>query len=303
MQGKTHEVNGRLASGSRAYGLFLQKCYDICRSNMRVSVGITIIALFLVLGFMVPLFAPFEPAKWHVVPRDLPPQPGHILGTTSLGQSVFWFLSRAIGNSFVIGFVVAALGTIIGVIVGLIAGYNRGILSTVLAISIDTFIAIPALPILILLAALLQGKASLFLLCAILSAFNWAWPARQVRSMVLTIRERAFIDVALFANQSTWRIIYKEILPHIVSWAGANFTNTVLVAIGTEMSLAVLGLSSLERPTLGTMIYWALQYQALLRGIWWWLVPPVVVTVILFVSLFLTSTGLRDYRAVHRIEA
>jgi len=292
-----------LASESRASNRLFQKCRDIFRANARISVGLTIIAIFLVLGFIVPQSAPYEPAKWHVVPRDLPPQRGHILGTTSLGQSVFWFLSRAIGNSFIIGFVVAALGTVVGVIVGLIAGYNRGFLSTVLAMAIDTFIAIPALPILILLAALLQGRASLWLLCLILGAFNWAWPARQVRSMVLTIRERAFIDVAFFANQSTWSIIHKEILPHILSWAGANFTNTVLVAIGTEMSLAVLGLSSLERPTLGTMIYWALQYQALLRGIWWWLVPPVVTTVILFVSLFLTSTGLRDYRAIHRTQA
>lgn len=296
-------IDDSLASEKKATGTLVGSLFDMYRSNLRFSVGISIIFLFLVFGFIVPLLAPVQPAKWHTVPRDLPPQLGHLLGTTSLGQSVFWFLSRAIGNSFVIGFVVAALGTVVGVIVGIVAGFNRGILSTGIGILIDTFIAIPALPILILLASLLQGKASIFLLCAILSAFNWAWPARQVRSMVLTIRERAFIDVAFFANESTWRIIYKEILPHILSWAGANFTNTVLVAIGSEMGLAVLGLSSPERPTLGTMIYWALQYQALLRGIWWWLVPPVVTTVVLFVSLFLTSSGLQDYRAVHRVEA
>ena len=80
----------------------------------------------------------------------------------------------------------------------------------------------------------------------------------------------------------------------------ANFVNTVLVAIAIESGLAVIGLSSLEEATLGTTIYWALQHQALLGQRWWWIGSPVVAIILLFIGLFLISTGISSLSAERR---
>jgi peptide/nickel transport system permease protein len=260
-------------------------------SNVQLSIGLTSLAIFLLVGFVLPLFAPIDPAVWNRVPRDLPPQAAHPLGTTSLGQSVFWLLAKSIGNSLIIGLGVSVVTTTVGVLVGSLAGLVGGGVDRLLGILIDALIAVPSLPILILFAALFKGAASVTVLIAILIAFNWPWPARQVRAMVLSLRERQFIDVARFSGQSASKIITREIVPHLLPWAAANLTNTVLVAISLETGLAVIGVSNLSNPTLGTMIYWALQYQAMFLGLWWWIVPPAVATILLFIALFLTSSG------------
>jgi peptide/nickel transport system permease protein len=153
---------------------------------------------------------------------------------------------------------------------------------------------------LILMASLLQGKASLLLISAILVVFNWPWPARQTRAMALSMREREFINTARFSGSNTLAIIVKEIFPYVLSWSLANFINTVLVAIATEASLAIIGLSSAEEATLGTMIFWSRERQALLGHKWWWVGAPVVSTIVLFIGLFLASTGFSDYSAEKR---
>lgn len=278
----------------------IEQIIILLNCNKKLFWGFIFLIFFIILGLIIPLFAPIDPVKWYSFPRDIPPSREHILGTTSLGQSVFWFLSKATGNSLFIGFTVSFFSTLIGVIIGLVAGFYGGITDRILASFIDTFIAIPSLPILILLASFFKGKVSFLILSSILVIFNWSWPARQVRSMVFSIRERSFIDTASFSGESSYQIILNEILPHLLPWSLSNFTNTVLVAIGAETGLAVIGLSSLEQATLGTMLYWALNYQAILRGLWWWIAPCVLVIVILFISLFLISSGLSEYLSSRR---
>ena len=117
------------------------------------------------------------------------------------------------------------------------------------------------------------------------------------------MREREFINVAWFSGETRLRILARHIFPYIAGWSAANFINTVLVAIATETSLAVIGLSSAQRATLGTMIYWALKYQALLARRYVWVGAPVAAVVLLFVGLFLLSSGLSIRNAARRIGA
>ncbi len=270
------------------------------RLNGRIKVGLVMLAIFLILGGLLPFFSPYDPRSWNVVPRNLPPSGAHFFGTNNLGQDTFWLLTSAIQNSLLIGLLVASCATVIGVFVGLTAGFLGGFPDRVLTLLMDVFIVVPSLPILILMASLLQGRASLIVIGLVLIIFNWPWPARQVRSVALTMREREFINTARFAGSSTFRIVVREILPYIYAWSLANFVNTVLVAIATESGLAVIGLSSLEQPTLGTMIYWALQHQALLGARWWWIGSPVVTIILLFVGLFLVTTGVSELSAERR---
>jgi peptide/nickel transport system permease protein len=252
------------------------------------------------LGGILPFFSPYDSRSWNVVPRNLQPSGEHFLGTNNLGQDTFWLLTAAIQNSLIVGLIVATLATTIGVLAGLTAGFIGGVVDRVLTLLMDVFIVVPSLPILILMASLLQGRASLLLISFILVLFNWPWPARQVRSIALSMREREFINTARFSGANTFTILTREILPYVFAWALANFVNTVLVAIATESGLAVIGLSSLEQSTLGTMIYWALQHQALLGQRWWWIGSPVVAIILLFVGLFLLATGVSELSAERR---
>ena len=224
----------------------------------------------------------------------------HFLGTTNLGQDTFWLLAESIRNSFTIGILVATLATTIGVLLGLTAGFLGGRTDRIITLLTDSFIVIPSLPILILLSSLLKANVSVFYISIILIIFNWPWPARQVRSMALSLRERDFISTAIFSGQPLPNIVVKEILPFVSDWAIANFINTILVAIATESGLAVIGLSSNERATLGTMIYWANQHQAMLAGRWWWIGSPVVTTAVIFIALFLAMTGYQNYSTKRR---
>ncbi|MEF2245116.1 MULTISPECIES: ABC transporter permease [unclassified Paenibacillus] len=268
--------------------------------NFRLSAGMIILILFLILGFIVPLFSTVNSMEWGTYPKNLKPSWDHFLGTTNLGQDTFWLLADAIRNSFIIGILVAFFATLIGVILGLWAGFKGGIVDRLITLMTDSFIVIPSLPILILLGSMLKGRASLLYIALVLIIFNWPWPARQLRSMALSLREREFISTAIFSGQSTFRILLKEIFPFVSGWSLANFVNTILVAIGAESGLAVIGMSSNEKSTLGTMIYWANQHQAMLGGRWWWIGTPVVAITLIFIALFLVMTGYQQYSALRR---
>jgi peptide/nickel transport system permease protein len=268
--------------------------------NRRLKAASVLLLLFVIVGVIMPHFAPYDPRSWNTVPRNLQPSQAHLLGTTSLGQDTFWLLTFAIQNSLFVGVLVAFFATTVGVLAGLIGGFVGGWIDRVLTLLMDVFISVPSLPILILVASLLQGKTSLLTISLVLIVFNWPWPARQVRSIALSMREREFINTARFSGAGTLSIIVCEIFPYVLNWSLANFANTVLVAIATESGLAVIGLSSVQQATLGTMIYWGLQYQALLAHRWWWIGTPVIAVVLLFVALFLASTGFADFSAERR---
>jgi peptide/nickel transport system permease protein len=266
----------------------------------RASAGTIIVLAFLVLGFVLPWFAPADPRAWQTYPRSLGPSTSHLLGTTNLGQDIFWLLAWAVRNSLLLGVMVAFLSTVIGVAAGLVAGFRGGLVDRVLSFMMDATFVIPSLPILILMASLLKGQATLLTIALILVAFNWPFPARQIRSVALSMRDREFVHLAWFSGEGMTAILARQIFPYLRTWATANFINTVLVGIAVESSLAVIGLSSADEATLGTMVYWALKYQALLAEQWWWIGPPVVAIMLLFIGLFLLASGLERHSAKAR---
>lgn len=263
---------------------------------IRFKIGFIAVAILLILAFIVTLFytGP-DITQFNTFKKDLKPSWEHPLGTTSLGQDTFWMLLLSLKHSIEIGLMVAAIGGVVGVMYGLIAGFVGGGVDRVMMTVADTFIVIPSLPILILMTALLSGSMSIVPMALTLSMFAWAHPSRTVRSMTLTLKERDFIHTARFSGESMVQIVTTEILPHMLTWTLSNFMNAVLVAIGQESSLAVLGLSSSTLPTLGNMIQWARNRNAIMAGRWFWIGSPIVTTIVLFVSLFMLITGYNDY--------
>lgn len=270
-------------------------------ANGRLKFGLIVTAFFLILGFVVFYIPHADPFPNNIRSKNLAPSMEHFLGTTSQGQDIFWLLIEAIHNSLMIGFIVAFLGTVVGVFVGLVSGFVGGTLDRVLMLITDTFVVIPSLPVLILMTSLMKGSSStVFLMALVLAMFAWAWPSRQIRSMALTLKERDFIHTAWFSGEGTVQVVVTEILPFALTWSLSNFMNATLSAIGSESSLAVLGLSPANLVSLGNMIQWARNYNAIMAGRWNWILPPILATIILFVGLFMLITGYNDYMSMKR---
>lgn len=268
--------------------------------NLRLRLGLVILAVFVIGSFTLPFFTDVDPSQQGTYMKNLPSSMKHLLGTNSQGQDIFWFLVFSIRNSLMLGVAVSSCVTIIATLVGLSAGYVGGWYERVVMLITDSFITIPVFPILIVLGALVRGRTSFWVVGLLLVIFGWAWGARTVRSMALSIREREFINMARFSGASTLGIILKEIFPYVYAYMVVGFINTILFAINTEAALAVIGLSKVEIPTLGSIIFWALNYNAMFIGQYTWILAPVVATVLLFLGLFLTSTGYNELYAARR---
>lgn len=269
-------------------------------ANGRLKAGMIMTFIFLVLGFVVYYLPHTNPFTYNTYPEKLGPSAKNWLGTTSMGQDVFWLLIEAIHNSLSIGLIVALIGTVVGVFVGLLAGFSGGWLDRILTIITDTFVVIPSLPILILMTALMKGSSTVIMMALVLGMFAWAWPSRQIRSLALSIKERDFIHTAWFSGEGTVQVVVTEILPYALTWSLSNFMNATLSAIASESSLAVLGLSPANLISLGNMIQWARERNAIFAQQWYWIGSPILATVLLFIGLFLLITGYNDYLSLKR---
>jgi peptide/nickel transport system permease protein len=239
--------------------------------------------------------APYDPTLWSVVPRDLKPSWDNLLGTSSKGQDVFWQATFAVRNSLTIALIAGVVSRIIAVLVGMIAGYKGGFTDTALMFVSDSFLVIPLFLIIVMLAMLVRDKMNLVTLGLLLAFFGWAWDARVIRSQILSLREREFTQTAILSGTGTLPLVLKEYMPFATPLVFSTLINNMSWAIGMEITLAILGLVNMDIPTLGTMLQWAISYQAMLLGYWWWLLTPVVLSVLLFVALYWLSVSISEY--------
>jgi peptide/nickel transport system permease protein len=254
-----------------------------------------IIVCFLLFFAILSFFSPHDPTMWGTFPRDLPPSKINWLGTDSRGIDIFWTATLAVRNSLAVAVIAGLVSRLITVPVAMLSGYNGGITDRILMFISDSFLVIPLFMIIILLAVLLRDLMNLFTLGLLLACFGWAWDARVIRSEILSLRERGFTQTAILSGTGTLRLVLKEYMPFVTPLVFATLINVMSWAIGLEITLAIIGLTNLDIPTLGTMIFWALSYQAVLLGYWWWLLTPVVLSVFLFIALYWLSVGISEY--------
>jgi peptide/nickel transport system permease protein len=222
-----------------------------------------------------------------------PPGTGAPLGTDALGRGIAIQMSEAILKSLLVGLIAASLGTFLGALIGFAAGYFGGVVDAVLRVLVDVFLSVPSLLFLILIASLVKG-VGVPAMALIIGAFAWASPARQSRTQVLSLKERAFVQLARLSGMSGLEIIFRELMPNMLQWLGANFVNAFIAAILAEAGLSLLGLGPQREMTLGMMVYWALSYGAILQNLWWWWLMPVLALICLFLSLYLIHLGLDE---------
>jgi len=266
----------------------------LLRHNRQFATGVALLAM--VAGFScLSFFSPYPPNDSFVVPPDVPPSWDFPMGTTSRGQDLFWLLSFAIRNTLLFGLVVAVLSRILALLIGLVAGYSGGLVDRALMSLNDTFIVIPLFPILVLFYFVMREHMSWGLLALMMACLGWAYDARLIRSVAMSLRTREFTVTGIFSGMSTRQILVEEHLPYVLPIVFSTTMNNINWSIGLEVTLSVLGFTDINTPTIGVLIYWANQHTALVAGIWWWIFFPVLLVVMTFIGLFLLAVSMNEY--------
>lgn len=262
--------------------------------DYRFCFSFVVLVIILALAIL-SFFSPYDPTLWNVVPRDLKPSAKYLLGTDSNGQDIFWQATYAVRNSLIISLIAGLVSRVIAILVGMVAGYKGGMTDRILMFLGDSLLVIPLFLIMVMLAMLVRQFMNLVVLGLLLSVFGWAWDARVIRSMILSLRERDFTKTAILSGTGTVKLVLDEYMPFTMPLIFSTLINNIAWAIGLEITLAILGLVNLNIPTLGTMLNWALFYQSILLGRWWWILTPVVLSLLLFIALYWLSVSISEY--------
>ena len=254
-----------------------------------------IVLLIILTMALLSTVSPHDPTLWNVVPKNLPPSVKYPFGTDGNGQDIFWQATFAVRNSLIISLIAASISRVIAVLVGMVAGYTGGNTNRVLMFISDGLLVIPLFLILVMLAMMVRAHMSMVVLGLMLSFFGWAWDARVIRSVILSLRERDFTKTAILSGTGTVKLVLNEYMPFATPLIFSTLINNISWAIGLEMTLALLGLVDVNVPTLGTMLNWAITYQAMFLGRWNWVLTPVILAVLMFIALYWLSVSISEY--------
>lgn len=211
------------------------------------------------------------------------------LGTDHLGSDLWAQFVYGTRTSLLIGFIVAALAVVVGTLVGIVSGYLGGWTDELLMRLVDVLIAIPFLPILIVVVSIV-GK-SIGTLIFLVAIFSWMSIARLVRSQALTLRERTFVEAARAAGAGPGYIMKTHILPNVLGLVFAALVLLIPSAIVTEATLSFLGFGDPRVPTWGRMLQNAKAFGAFTELAWWWILPPgLALTVLALAFVFIGNT-------------
>jgi peptide/nickel transport system permease protein len=259
--------------------------------NHRLVAGVAILAVFVGMAVFAPFLTPYKPHQV-VGPPYGPPSAKDWLGTDELGADVMSQMIYGSRVSLTVGFAVAAVATLLGSAVGLVSGFYRGAADEGLMRITDVFLILPSLPLAIILAAYLGPSETTII--EVLAVTAWPLVARVVRSQTLSLRERPFTDAARVIGAGNGRIMFRVIIPNLLTLIAANAVLTVTAAVVGEAGLDFIGLGNPSVVSWGTMLYWAQNTAALLNGAWWWVLAPGLCISLVGLGAVLISVSLED---------
>ena len=290
----------------------------------KVIAGLVILGVFTVVALIGRFFEPYSPNQtdtqnWvqHVLvpgtgadtgfpanyyPLPLPPSAAHLLGTTVFAQDVWSQLLASTQATMFVGLIAAVIATVLSIIFGVTAGYIGGTTDEGLSLIANVSLAIPGLPLLIVLADYVPSAgSSLIIVAAIIAVTTWAYTARTLRAQTLSLRNRDFIEASRVSGEGRLRIIAVEILPNLIPIVAASFLFTTLSGIYAYVAISFLGLAG--SPTgspaglwnWGEMLREGFANNAVRGGWWWWWAPPGICVALLGTGLALVNFGIDEF--------
>jgi len=236
-------------------------------------VGLTILIVFLGITILTPIFLRFDMNYFDATSILKQPVPfHHWLGTDEVGRDVMAELLYGSRISLLVGVTASAISVLIGGTIGVLSGYFGRLVDEGMMRFTDVFLVMPQLPFMMLIAAL--AGPSLPNIIVVIGVLSWPGTARLVRSEIMTIKERTFIERARAIGAGDGHIIRKHILPNVIPLMFANTVLIIAIAILTESTLAFLGLGDPLVISWGSMLHYAFTSLAMTNGAWWYFVPP-----------------------------
>lgn len=264
------------------------------QDNPRLRIGLTLLLMLVLFGSVGRFFIdPGAAQPLSATPRQAPTW-DHLFGTDDVGRDLFSVMVVGVPLTLWIGLLAGTVGLGLGTFFGFLGGYLGGKVDVVIRGTVDTLLTVPSLVVLISIASTIREEISLNMMALVVASLSWMWPTRTIRSQVLSLRERSYIQMAKLNGMNAGEIIWKELIPNMLPYLAANFANAVSWSVLATIGLEALGLGPQNEPTLGMTIYWAISFSALIRGMWWWWAIPIVFLVLLFVGLFLVAMGLDE---------
>ncbi len=246
-------------------------------------IGLAILLVVATVALLADRISPYDPYNpLERGPRKLRPSGEHPLGTDGQGRDILSQLIYGARVSLSVGLATAILVSGLAAFMGVLAGYLKGSVDTLIMRTADVLFAVPGLPLMLILAVYLG--ASMRTIVVIFTLVGWPGLARLIRSQVLSVRERPYVEAARAYGASEWRIMFRHVLPSVSSIITIN---GVMMAAGmmlAEAGLSFLGFGDPVVISWGKMLAMAQQGHAMLFGLWWWVIPPGL-------AIFFTALG------------
>jgi peptide/nickel transport system permease protein len=230
------------------------------------------------------------------LPPSMTPSPYtdllHPLGTDHKGGDIYSMTLYGARASLYVGLVATAISALLGAVIGLAAGYFGRATDEVLMRATDFFLVLPWFPLMIVMMAIL-GREFVWVIFVI-GITSWPSTARIVRSQVLTVKERQFIERARAVGAGDGHIISKHIMPNVMPLIFANTVLLISLAIFSESFLSFFGLGDPTVISWGGMLEGAYQFGAFYKGAWWYILPPGLCILAMVLSFSLIGYALDD---------
>lgn len=270
---------------------FFTDLWRILRSDIGALVGGVVVTLYVVVAIIGPHVVQLS-SDQNASNAYLASSWQHPLGTDSLGQDVWTQIILGTRPIMIVGVLAAIITISIGVVVGLLTGYLGGIVDGALMRITDVFLTIPGLPLIIVVASVVQ-TSNPFVLALILSITAWAGLARAVRSQAMSLRSSDFVEAAKLQGVSLSNMIGRQLLPNVGPYVAIHFLLAITGAIYAEVGLFLLGIAPISGTNWGIMINLAMSQGALYTSdSALYLFSPMAAIVILQVAFVFLSRAL-----------
>jgi ABC-type dipeptide/oligopeptide/nickel transport system permease subunit len=257
-------------------------------SHRRIALGASVLAGLVLACAAGPVLVPWDPETIRLDAVRTPPSPAHLLGTDDLGRDILARLLHGGRISLFIGVVAALSGTALGTLVGGVAGLAGGLVEAVLMRLTDALHAIPALPLLMVLAAHL-GTGPLTI-AVVIGLLSWTETARVVRGEVLRLKELPFVEAARSVGAGPRRILLRHILPNALAPVAVGATLSAGNAIIAESAVSFLGLG--VQPPTATWGNMLMDAQASMALAPWLTLAPGLAILVTVLAVNLLGDGL-----------
>jgi peptide/nickel transport system permease protein len=236
--------------------------------NRKSRFGLTVLTGIILVALFAPLIATHNPTAFSLFDSRQAPSLHHFFGTTDQGVDIFSQVVWGTRSSLILGFGAAVIATVLATTLGILAAYSGGIVDELINFLTNVFLVIPTIPFLVVITTYLKSRSGPTMML-VLGLTLWAFEARILRGQALSLRNRDFIMAAKVAGESTWRIVFAELVPNMISRIAAAFVLVFYVAILTAAGLEFLGLGDMQSTSWGVTMYWAQVNSTVLQGEWW----------------------------------